>query len=234
MQQRLAAVEERIAAACARAGRVRDTVKLLAVSKTFGPEAVEEAAGCGLLVFGESKVQEARQKIPCCPSHLQWHCIGHLQSNKIKDAVRLFHMIHAVDSSRLLELIDAACKAAGRTLPVCLEVNVSGESSKYGMPPGDVAATLELANRLFNVQVVGLMSIPPLMPDPEQVRPYFQRLRVLRDDLRDRTGYALPELSMGMSHDFEGAIAEGATWVRIGSMIFGERPKNKAVITDDP
>lgn len=231
---RIAMVEERIAAACARAGRPRQAVRLLPVSKTFPPESVMAAGDCGLRVFGESRVQEARQKIPLCPSQYEWHLIGHLQSNKIRDAARLFHMLHAVDSRRLLELVDAACKAAGRTLPVCLEVNVSGEGGKFGMPPAELPDALAAAAHCYNVQVVGLMTIPPLTPDPAAARPFFRRLRELRDDIQGRTGFPLPELSMGMSRDFEIAIEEQTTWVRIGSLLFGERPKSRTVTVDDP
>lgn len=233
MAARITAIEERIAAACARAGRPRESVRLLPVSKTFPPEFVMAAGECGLRVFGESRVQEARQKIPLCPSHYEWHLVGHLQSNKIKDAVRLFRMFHAVDSRRLLELVDAACKAAGRTLPVCLEVNVSGEGSKFGMSPEELPDALEAATRLYNIQVVGLMTIPPLTPDPAAARPFFRRLRELRDDTRARTGFQLSELSMGMSRDFEIAIEEQATWVRIGSILFGERPRPRTVMADE-
>ncbi len=222
--ERLEAVRGRVAGACARAGRRTETVNLLPVSKTHGPERVREAAECGLAVFGENKVQEARQKIPLCPGHLDWHLVGHLQTNKVKEAVRLFTRIHSVDSLKLLAALDAAGELTGRVMPVFLEVNVSGESSKFGLAPEAVPAILEAANGMRRVQVDGLMTIPPLAEDPEHARPFFRRLRELRDGWRPATGFALDELSMGMSHDFEVAIEEGATWIRLGTVLFGARP----------
>jgi pyridoxal phosphate enzyme (YggS family) len=219
-EQRLEKVELRIAAACKRAGRSRDSVRLLAVSKTKPPEAIREAANCGLRLFGENKVQEAQSKIPMCPSGLEWHLIGHLQSNKAKLAANLFQMIHSVDSLKLLRALDAH---AGTSLPVLLQVNVSGEASKSGMAPGEVAEVIEAANQMQKVEVHGLMSIPPFTADPEKARGHFVALRELRDRLQQETGTPLPELSMGMSHDLEVAIEEGSTWVRIGTDLFGGR-----------
>ncbi len=209
--------------ACARAGRDRSEVAMLAVSKRFGPERVREAAEAGLTLFGENRVQEAKQKIPLCPGHLEWHMIGHLQRNKVRDTVQLFEMIHSVDSLRLLETIEEVSERAGRTLPVCLEVNVSGESSKFGMPPEDLPGVLEASTRMMHVDVIGLMTMPPFTEEAEGARPHFARLRELRDACRDGLGFDLPELSMGMSHDFEVAIEEGATWIRLGSVVFGKR-----------
>ena len=219
-EQRLEKVELRIAAACKRAGRSRDSVRLLAVSKTKPPEAIREAANCGLRLFGENKVQEAQSKIPMCPSGLEWHLIGHLQSNKAKLAANLFQMIHSVDSLKLLRALDAH---AGTSLPVLLQVNVSGEASKSGMAPGEVAEVIDAANQMQKVEVHGLMSIPPFTADPEKARAHFAALRELRDRLQQETGTPLPELSMGMSHDLEVAIEEGSTWVRIGTDLFGGR-----------
>ena len=219
-EQRLEKVELRIAAACERAGRPRDSVRLLAVSKTKSPEAVREAADCGLRRFGENKVQEAQSKISMCPSGLEWHLIGHLQSNKAKVAASLFQMIHSVDSLKLLQALDAH---AGTSLPVLLQVNVSGEASKSGMAPGEVAEVIEAANQMQKVEVHGLMTIPPFTTDPERARGHFSTLRELRDRLQQETGTPLPELSMGMSHDLEIAIEEGSTWVRIGTDLFGSR-----------
>ena len=218
--ERLTAVERRISAACEAAGRPRDDVRLLAVSKTKPPEAVQEAASCGLRLFGENRIQEAQSKIPLCPSGLEWHLIGHLQSNKAKVAANLFQMIHSVDSLRLLEALEAH---AGTTLPVLLQVNVSGEAAKFGMKPSDAAEVIEAANGMQKVEVHGLMTIPPFAPDPEKTRVHFRALRALRDRLQDETGTPLPELSMGMSHDLEVAIEEGSTWVRIGTDLFGAR-----------
>ena len=218
--QRLEKVEQRIAAACEQAGRPRDSVRLLAVSKTKPPEAVREAADCGVRLFGENRVQEAQSKIPMCPNGLEWHLIGHLQSNKAKVAVRYFQMIHSVDSLKLLQALEAH---AGTTLPILLQVNVSGESAKFGMKPDEVAAVIDAANQMQKCEVHGLMTIPPFSPDPEKTRIHFSALRNLRDRLQDETGTPLPELSMGMSHDLEVAIEEGSTWVRIGTDLFGGR-----------
>ncbi len=218
--ERLEIVEERIAAACSSAGRTRDSVALLAVSKTKPPELVREAVDCGLRLFGENKVQEAQAKIPMFPSGLEWHLIGHLQSNKAKIAANLFNMIHSVDSLKLLQVLDAH---ADTSLPVLLQVNVSGEASKSGLRPTEVAGAIEAANQMTKVEVHGLMTIPPFTSDPEKARTHFVALRELRDRVQEETGTPLPELSMGMSHDLEVAIQEGSTWVRIGTDLFGKR-----------
>lgn len=218
--ERLEEVELRIANACANAGRAREQVQLLAVSKTKPPEAVREAAECGLRLFGENKVQEAQAKIPQCPAGLEWHLIGHLQSNKAKVAANLFQMIHSVDSLKLLQALD---NHADTMLPVLLQVNVSGEASKSGMAPAEVGGIVEAANRMSKVEVHGLMTIPPFTPDPGKARAHFIALRDLRDRMQEQTGTPLPELSMGMSHDLEIAIEEGSTWVRIGTDLFGAR-----------
>jgi pyridoxal phosphate enzyme (YggS family) len=218
--ERLAEVEQRIVAACGKAGRARDSVRLLAVSKTKPPEAVQEAADCGLRLFGENRVQEAQSKIPLCPDGLEWHLIGHLQTNKAKVAAGLFQMVHSVDSLKLLHALDAH---ADVTLPVLLQVNVSGEAAKFGMDPEEVAGVIEAANQMSRCEVHGFMTIPPFSPDPEKTRVHFTALRELRDRLQEETGTPLPELSMGMSHDLEVAIAEGSTWVRIGTDLFGRR-----------
>ncbi len=218
--ERLEKVEQRIAAACEKAGRPRESVTLLAVSKTKPPEAVREAAECGLRLFGENRIQEAQAKIPMCPSGLEWHLIGHLQSNKAKVAANLFNMVHSVDSLKLLKALDTH---AGTTLPVLLQVNISGEASKSGMKPEEVAGVIDTANQMQKAEVHGLMTIPPFTPDAEKARAHFVALRNLRDRLQVETGTPLPELSMGMSHDLEVAIEEGSTWVRIGTDLFGGR-----------
>ena len=209
-----------MAEACEKAGRSRDHVRLLAVSKTKPPEAVREAAECGLRMFGENRVQEAQSKIPLCPDGLEWHLIGHLQTNKAKVAAELFQMVHSVDSLKLLQALDTH---ADVTLPVLLQVNVSGEAAKFGMTPDEVAGVIKAANQMQQCEVHGLMTIPPFSPDPEKTRAHFISLRELRDRLQDETGTPLPELSMGMSHDLEVAIEEGSTWVRIGTDLFGTR-----------
>lgn len=223
--ERLQAVTARIRSACARVGRDPSGVRLVAVSKTHGPDRIREAAECGVTVFGESKVQEAQAKIPQCPGNLSWHFVGHLQRNKAAAAVELFDCLHAVDSARLLETLERAAAGAGKVMPVLLEVNVSGERSKFGLAPADVPGVLALANDLHHVEVRGLMTLPPFTEDPAEARPWFRQLREWRDRWREETGFALEELSMGMTHDLEMAIEEGATWVRVGTALFGERKR---------
>jgi pyridoxal phosphate enzyme (YggS family) len=210
----IADVQERIVRAAERAGRSADDVQLIAVSKTVLPEGIEEALAARVTVFGESKVQEARAKIAVVSGRARWHMVGHLQSNKARDAVALFEVIHSVDSVKLAGELNKAAAEAGRTQAILLEVNVSGEVSKFGLKPDDVEAVLAQINALPRIEVQGLMTIPPA---GKEARPFFRQLRALRDRL------ALRELSMGMSHDFETAIEEGATMVRIGTAIFGER-----------
>ena len=223
--ENLAAVRKRIAAACARAGRPADAVRLLAVSKTYGPEAVRAAAAAGQRLFGENRVQEAAAKIPECPGNLEWHLVGHLQGNKAAAAARLFDWIHSVDSAKLLEALDRQAGEAGRTLQVLVQVNVSGERSKSGLAPAAVPDVLALGGRLRNIQVRGLMTMPPLAEDPDKSRLYFRELRERRDRWAQELGLELPELSMGMTHDLEVAIEEGATFVRVGTGIFGARAR---------
>jgi pyridoxal phosphate enzyme (YggS family) len=223
MQERVDDILRRMEQACLRAGRGVDEVRLIAVSKTYPPESVRKAAECGLSVFGESRIPEAEAKIPMCSGSLEWELIGHLQRNKVKRAVRLFNTIHSVDSLSLLEKINGASRDCGKTMRVFLEINVSGEGSKHGFAAEEVPAVLEEATALMNVDVVGLMTIPPFMADAEGVRPYFRQLRELRDELSELSGFGLEELSMGMSGDFEVAIEEGATCVRVGTAIFGKR-----------
>lgn len=221
--ERLEEVRKRIKAACGRAGRDPGDVSILAAAKTFGPDNIREAAESGLTVIGENRVQEARQKIPLCPGHLKWHMIGHLQRNKAREAVQLFSMIHSVDSWRLLEAINSACEVTGNVMPVCLEVNVSGESSKFGLAPDEVPGLFEQCGRFMNIDVIGLMTIPPFTKDAQGARPFFRRLRELRDEWQKGCGVCLEQLSIGMSNDFEVAIEEGATWIRLGTVLFGER-----------
>jgi pyridoxal phosphate enzyme (YggS family) len=197
--------------------RIRASIgnaQLIAVSKTVPPESVDEALAAGQLLFGESKVQEAKAKIPVVSGRARWHMVGHLQSNKARDAVALFEMIHSVDSVSLATELNKWADRAGKTQAILLEVNVSGEVSKFGLKPEDVEGVLTQINALPRVEVRGLMTVPPAGKD---ARPFFRQLR----EMRDRLG--LTELSMGMSHDYEAAVAEGATMVRIGTAIFGER-----------
>jgi hypothetical protein len=221
----LTSIQQRIDAACARASRDPASVTLLAVTKGMLPEVVREAADCGLTLFGESKVQEARAKIPLCPGRLHWQMIGHLQSNKCRDAVRLFEMIHSVDSLALAQEVNKWADKQARTMPILLEVNLAGESTKFGFKSERVLAELGAINALPKIEIHGLMAIAPWTPEPEKVRPLFRQLRELKAACEDRLGAPLPHLSMGMSSDFEVAIEEGATIVRIGTSLFGARPK---------
>jgi len=218
-------VRGRIAEACRRAGRDPGEVTLIAVSKGHPPEAVRAAHEAGMTIFGENRVQEASQKIPLCPSSLVWHMVGHLQRNKVRKALPLFEMIHSVDSLRLVEALERECSRLGKVLPVLIEVNVAGESSKYGIAPENLRELLDAAAGCGHLEVRGLMTMPPWSPDPEKVRPYFARLRELLVKAGEEWGHGLVELSMGMSADFEVAIEEGATMVRIGTAIFGRRPE---------
>lgn len=229
--QRVEAVQTRLLRAAEKAGRDPGSIELMAVSKNHGPDAVREAADAGLTLFGENRVQEAAAKIPECPGHLRWHLIGHLQRNKVRPAVELFDTIHSVDSWRLLETIQKACDDSGRRMNILLEVNVSGESVKFGFKPEDVPEVLRRSSELNRLDIVGLMTIPPLTEDPEGARPHFRTLRVYRDQWQDALGFPLPTLSMGMSHDLEVAVEEGSHVIRIGTAIFGPRPK--PVVTEE-
>jgi pyridoxal phosphate enzyme (YggS family) len=221
--ENLHSIRQRIAAACARAGRAENAVTLLAVSKSHPPETIQAAVACGQLQFGENKIQEAKAKIPLCPGRARWQFIGHLQSNKVRDAVELFELIQGVDSLAIAREISKRAESAARTMPVLLEVNVAGEGSKFGYQPAQLLAELNELNALPKIEIHGLMAIPPFSPAPEKARPYFRRLRELKTECEQILGVPLPQLSMGMSGDFEVAIEEGATMVRIGTALFGER-----------
>lgn len=218
------ALQQRVAAACARAGRDPATVAVLAVTKGQPPEVVAAAAALGLRLFGENRVQEAKAKIPLCPSRLEWHMIGHLQTNKCRDAVALFQMVHSVDSLRLARELNKWAEKAGRTIPILLEANIAGESSKFGYAPEQLLAELKELNALPRLEIHGLMTMAPWTPDPEKVRPVFRQLRELKQRCEAALGAPLPHLSMGMTNDFEVAIEEGATIVRVGTALFGPRP----------
>jgi PLP dependent protein len=224
--KRLAEVRDRIANAAGRAGRKPEDVRLIAVSKTHPIDAVRAAADAGQIDFGENKVQEALQKIAqSTDTRLRWHLIGHLQSNKARKAAGVVDAIHAIDSVDLLKKVDQAAAAAGRSVDVLIQVDLALEDTKYGAPVDEVAAIVTAASGCTAATLTGLMLLPPLAENPEDARPWFRRLRELRDGLVAAGGDAnrLRELSMGMSHDFEVAIAEGATMVRVGTAIFGER-----------
>lgn len=219
----LAAIQQRIRAACDRVDREPNSLTLLAVTKTHPPEVVKAAVEAGLSCFGENKVQEARAKIPLCPGRARWHFIGHLQSNKCRDAVELFAMIESVDSLALARELNKRAEQAAKTMPVLLEVNVAGEASKFGYQPSKLLADLKELNQLPRLEIHGLMAVPPWSPSPESSRPHFQRLRELKARAESELGAPLPHLSMGMSGDFEVAIEEGATIIRLGTALFGER-----------
>ena len=224
--KRLAEVRERIANAAWRAGRKPEDVRLIAVSKTHPIEAVRAAADAGQLDFGENKVQEALQKIAqSADTRLRWHLIGHLQSNKARKAAAAVGSIHAIDSVDLLERVDQAAAGAGRTVDVLIQVDLALEETKHGAPVDAVPGIVKAAEDCTAARLKGLMLLPPLAENPEDARPWFARLRALRDRLIESGTAAerLQELSMGMSHDFEVAIAEGATMVRVGTAIFGAR-----------
>ena len=226
----LAEVRGRIDAACRRVGRDPAEVQVIAVTKTHGAETVREAWEAGLAIVGENKVQEAAWKRPASPSGPEWHLIGHLQGNKVRPALELFDFIHSVDSIRLIDRIEAIAEEIGARPRILLEVNVSGEQSKSGMKPEEVeSAVAHLMSSCSRITLEGLMTMAPFSENPEDARPHFRRLRELRDRLEGRFGIRLPRLSMGMSGDYEVAVEEGATWVRLGTVLFGERPKVKAV-----
>jgi pyridoxal phosphate enzyme (YggS family) len=216
-------VRERVDAACRRAGRSPAEVTIVGISKGFPASVVVEAWQAGLRDMGENRVQEAASKIAVAAekgARPRWHLVGHLQTNKVKTALSLFDIIHSVDS---LHLVEAISRAAVKSMPVLLEVNVSGEPSKYGLRPEEVEPTLAKARALPNIDVQGLMTVAPLVDNPEDVRPVFRRLRELAQTL------GLPQLSMGMSDDFEVALEEGATMIRIGRAIFGPRSELQRV-----
>jgi PLP dependent protein len=227
----VAQARERIARAAARVRRDPDSVTLMAVSKTVEPARIRQAYAVGLRVFGENRVQEFAEKSAALAdlNEAEWHLIGHLQSNKAKKAAELFHAIDSVDSLRLAERLDQAAAQAGKTLPVLIEIKVAEEENKTGIPldSPELENLLRAAAKLDNLQIHGLMTVPPFTEDPEGARLYFRLLRDLRDSIaaRNLPRIQMDVLSMGMSHDFEVAIEEGSTCVRVGTAIFGARPK---------
>jgi len=208
--ERLALVRERMASAAAQSGRRFEDIRLVAVTKTRSVETVREAMAVGLVDLGENKIQEARVKIPEVGAG-RWHWIGHLQSNKVKMAVELFEEIDAVDSLRLAEDLNRRAEEAAKHMTVLLQVNVAGESQKFGLAPAEVAEVAEQVNAMSHLELCGFMAMAPLVPQPELARPTFAGLRECRDRVEAQTGLKLPELSMGMSGDYEVAIEEGAT-----------------------
>jgi PLP dependent protein len=230
LRERLEIINQRIAAACQRAGRDFFEVTLVAVSKTVEPALIRQAIEAGVRVLGENRVQEAATKIPqlenaAAENNVAWHLIGHLQSNKARRAVELFSAIQSVDSVKLAARLDTIAGELGKRLPVFLEINLGEEDSKAGISQSEVLSLCEQVSKLHHLELKGLMAVPPFLDDPEQVRPFFRRLRQLRDEARRAgiVGEQFKELSMGMSNDFEVAIEEGATYVRIGTALFGSR-----------
>ena len=224
---RVAVVRERIARAAARVGRTADEVTLVAVTKTHPPDAVREAFAAGVRDVGENRFQEAEGKAAALadlrPQGLRWHLVGHLQSNKAKKAAALFDWVHSLDGAPIARRLGEAAEAAGRPLRALLQVDLAAEPTKFGLDESQLFPVLESLRGLAGLKVLGLMALPPYEEDAERVRPYFRRLRLLRDQARERGLMEGGELSMGMSHDLEVAVEEGATLVRVGTAIFGER-----------
>jgi pyridoxal phosphate enzyme (YggS family) len=227
ISENLERVREQITQGAARAGRSENEIELVAISKTHPAERIREAVEAGQTLFGESRVQEARAKIPELPSNLRWHFVGHLQKNKIRHALPLFELFHGVDSLTLAQEINRIAVEEGGQPRVLLEVNVAGEGSKFGFTAKAVRAEMELLLELPRLSIEGLMCIPPLVDEAESSRKYFVQLRELRDSLEKEFALRLPHLSMGMTQDFWIAVEEGATLVRVGTAIFGERPRRQ-------
>lgn len=223
ISSRYHAVQETIRRAAEKAGRSPGDIRLVVVSKTYGVDEIREAIKAGATLLGESRVQEAKEKIAVLGrENLQWHLVGHLQKNKVKYIFDLFHMVHSVDSVELAEEIHRLGTAKNRGMEILIQVNVAGDEAKFGLSPDSALEAVKEISRLKNVSIRGLMTIPPFEEDPEKSREYYKSLRELRDHIVAR-GFDLPELSMGMSHDYGVAIEEGATLIRVGSAIFGER-----------
>lgn len=216
-------VRSQVAEAAQASGRSADAVTLVAVSKTWPVEIIEEAAAVGQKVFGENKVQEILAKVPAMADDLQWHLIGHLQKNKIRKVLPLCASIHSIDSLELAQQVDRIAGELEMKASVLVQVNVSGDDAKFGFSPESAHASFDELLELRNLDIGGLMTVPAFDPDPEKVRPDFARLRELRDGLAEKFSVPLTDLSMGMSHDFATAIEEGATLVRVGSSVFGKR-----------
>jgi hypothetical protein len=224
IEERLAEVQGRMAEAARKSGRKPEEAQLLAVTKAHPPEALQEALAAGQTLFGENRVQEALAKMPLVSSRARWHFIGHLQKNKVRQALPVFEMLHSIDSLELARDVQRIADEDGRRPRVLLEVNVAGEGSKFGFKPAALDAGIEtLIAGMPRLELLGLMAIPPFSPKAEDSRRYFAALRELRDGLQEKLRVGLPELSMGMSGDYEVAIEEGATLVRVGTAIFGER-----------
>jgi len=218
-------VREQIAQAAVKVGRSAEKIELVAITKTHPAEKVREAIEAGQTLFGESRVQEARAKIPELPSNLRWHFVGHLQKNKIRHALPLFELIHSIDSLGLAQEMNRIANEEGMHPRVLLEVNIAGEGSKFGFKPETIRAQMESLLALPRLSIEGLMTMPPLAEEAEPLRAFFVQLRELRAALEKEFDLKLPQLSMGMTNDFTVAVEKGATLVRVGTAIFGERSK---------
>lgn len=225
--ENLERVRQQVAYTAAKASRTVDEIELVAITKTHPPEKVRAAIEAGQTLFGESRLQEARAKIPELPSNIRWHFVGHLQRNKIRHALPLFELFHSVDSLALAQEMDRIAADEGMRPRVLLEVNVAGEGSKFGFAPDKLREQMEALLVLQRLSILGLMTIPPLADKAEASRTHFVRLRDLRDRLQAEFHVDLPQLSMGMTQDFPIAVEEGATLVRVGTAIFGERTRRK-------
>jgi pyridoxal phosphate enzyme (YggS family) len=225
--ENLERVRDQIAKAAANSGRSTNEVELVAITKTHPAEKVREAIEAGQTLFGESRVQEARAKIPELSSNVRWHFVGHLQKNKVRQGLPLFEMIHSVDSLALAQDINRIAEEEGLYPRVLLEVNVAGEGSKFGFAPADLHRQMEALLALSRLSIEGLMCIPPLAAESEDSRKFFVQVRELRDSLEKEFNMKLPQLSMGMTQDFPIGVEEGATLVRVGTAIFGERERAK-------
>jgi len=226
----LARVREQVAQAAAKAGRRVEEIELVAITKTHAAEKVREAIEAGQRLFGESRVQEARAKVPDLPSNLHWHFVGHLQKNKIRHALPLFELIHSIDSLALGQDMNRIAEEEGLHPRVLLEVNVAGEGSKFGFRPDTLREEMEALLALTRLSIEGLMTIPPLADEAEASRKYFAQVHELRGALEKEFDLKLPQLSMGMTNDFPIAVEEGATLVRVGTAIFGERTRARGGI----
>ncbi len=233
LSERIPSVFKKITYAALRTGRNPEEIKLIAVTKSQSIDKIKEASQLGLRIFGENRVQEAKIKIEALKEfiaqwkmNIEWHMIGHLQSNKAKEAVRLFEIIHSVDSEKLAVIINKEAEKINKIQRILIQVKLSEELSKYGLSIEKIEDLIKLCTKLPNIKVEGLMTIPPYSENPEESRPYFRKLRQIKEILSQKS-YYLNELSMGMSNDFEIAIEEGATMVRIGTALFGQRTINR-------
>jgi PLP dependent protein len=223
--QNIQIIKDKIAAVSDSCGRSAGEITLLAITKTFPVDKINQAAEAGLRRFGENRIQEAEQKIPLMDPGSEWHLVGHLQTNKARRAAELFNVIQSIDSIKIASRLNQACLEIDKTLSILLQVDLAGEETKYGAPPSEIPGIIEACREFTALRIDGLMTVPPYFPNPEQARPYFSRLRELGERLEMEHSGCLGRrhLSMGMSHDFEEAIREGATILRIGTAIFGIR-----------